>query len=181
MKRPVERAARRIALVEWGGDAWLLPAGSRAANRGRGSVAFSDATEGSFEAGMEMRSGVRGRTRTSELIGSETDAALGRASEKNAEDLGQCDGERRRERLVDDGVDEKIIGHRMRVGGGAGVGGLAIFLFLAFAILHEPAGEHGAGVFVEPLVEQGADLLAEIGGVAEASEFIRLQGIARSG
>ena len=32
MKRPVERAARRIALVEWGGDAWLLPAGSRAAN-----------------------------------------------------------------------------------------------------------------------------------------------------
>ena len=95
MKRPVERAAKRIELVEWGGDAWLLPAGSRAASGGRGSGAFSDATEGSFEAGMEMRSGVRGRTRTSELIGSETDAALGRASEKNAEDLGQCDGERR--------------------------------------------------------------------------------------
>ena len=51
----------------------------------------------------------------------------------------------------------------------------------ALALLDQPAGHHGVGVFVEPLVEQGGDLLAEIGRVAEAREFVALQGVARGG
>jgi len=51
----------------------------------------------------------------------------------------------------------------------------------AFALFDEAAGEHGRGVFLEPLIEQGGDLLAEIGGVAEARKLIGLQSIARSG
>jgi hypothetical protein len=51
----------------------------------------------------------------------------------------------------------------------------------AFALLHQPAGKHGGGFFGEPLVEQGGDLLAEIGGVTETREFVALQGVARSG
>jgi hypothetical protein len=38
----------------------------------------------------------------------------------------------------------------------------------AFALFHEPAREHGGSVFLQPLIEEGADLLAEIGGVAKA-------------
>ena len=50
-----------------------------------------------------------------------------------------------------------------------------------FALLDQPAGDHGVGVFVEPLVEQGRDLLAEIGRVTEAREFVALQGVAGGG
>jgi len=48
----------------------------------------------------------------------------------------------------------------------------------AFALLDQPAGDHGVRVFVEPLVEQGRDLLTEIGRVTEAREFVALQGVA---
>jgi len=51
----------------------------------------------------------------------------------------------------------------------------------ALALLDQPAGDHGVGVFVEPLVEQGRDLLAKIGRVVEAREFVALQGVAGSG
>ncbi len=47
--------------------------------------------------------------------------------------------------------------------------------------LSGPAGNHGVGILVEPLVEQGRDLLAEIGGVTESGEFVALQGVAGSG
>jgi hypothetical protein len=49
----------------------------------------------------------------------------------------------------------------------------------AFALLDEPAGEHGAGVLFYPLIEQGVNLLAEIGGMAKAREFVALKRIAR--
>jgi len=49
----------------------------------------------------------------------------------------------------------------------------------SFALLHEPARQHGAGVFLEPLIEKGANLLAKIGGVAQARKFIALERVAR--
>jgi hypothetical protein len=178
MKRLVERTAKPIALVEWGGDAWLLPASSRAASRSPGRRPDSRASECSFEADLGTSSGVKGHARTVEVSGSKSEIVSRWGLVKNAQRSHDSVGEGRGKGLVDDLIDEKIIGHGMRVLGGAGGCGLAIFLFVAFAIFHEPAGQHGAGVFFEPLIEQAAHLLAEIGGVAETSEFIGLQGIA---
>ena len=47
----------------------------------------------------------------------------------------------------------------------------------SFAQGEEDAGDHGVGVFVNPLVEKCRYLLAKIGRVPEAGEFIRLQGV----
>lgn len=83
-------------------------------------------------------------------------------------------------------IRQEIIGHRMAGGGsgwrgrfgrGFGAGGANG----ALALLDEPAGKHGVGVFVEPLVEEGRDLLAEVGGMAEAREFVTLESVAGSG
>ena len=84
-------------------------------------------------------------------------------------------------------IRQKIIGHRMAVGGkrfgggllrrGLGVRGLNC----ALALLDEPAGDHGVGVFVEPLVEEGRDFLAQVGGVGEAREFVAVKRVAGSG
>ena len=84
-------------------------------------------------------------------------------------------------------IRQKIIGHRMAVcGRGVGGGRVRCLLRLrgkngALALLDQPASDHGVGIFVEPLVEQGRDLLAEIGRVTEAGEFVALQGVAGSG
>ena len=84
-------------------------------------------------------------------------------------------------------IRQKIIGHRMAVGGvrfGGGLvrGGLGFRgENRALALLDQPSGDHGVGVFVELLVEEGRDLLGEIGSVAEAREFVALQRVARSG
>src|SRR5690242_11128792 len=71
-------------------------------------------------------------------------------------------------------IRQKIIGHRMAVCGRRFGGGL-VRRGLGFrgenralALLDQPARDHGVGVFVEPLVEQGRDLLAEISRVAQA-------------
>jgi hypothetical protein len=50
----------------------------------------------------------------------------------------------------------------------------------AFALLDQPTGDQGVAVFVEPLVEEGIDFLAEIGGVCEAREFVTVQSVGRS-
>lgn len=47
-------------------------------------------------------------------------------------------------------------------------------------VIEHPAGEHGLGSFLDPLVDQGGNFLAEIGGVIEASELEALQGSSRS-
>jgi hypothetical protein len=47
-----------------------------------------------------------------------------------------------------------------------------------FALLHQPARQHGCGVLLKPGVQQLRDLLAEIGRVAEPRELVALQGIA---
>ena len=83
-------------------------------------------------------------------------------------------------------IRQKIIGHRMAVcGRGVGGGRVSGLLRLrgkhgALPLLDQPAGNHGVGILVEPLVEQGRDLLAEIGRVTEAGEFVALQGVAGS-
>jgi hypothetical protein len=79
-------------------------------------------------------------------------------------------------------IRQNIIGHGAAAGGNllgtlsrvSGEDG-------AFAVFDQPASEHGGRVFLEPLIEEFADLLAQIGGVAEAGEFIGLQSVARSG
>src|SRR6266852_4699560 len=82
-----------------------------------------------------------------------------------------------------DAIRQKIIGHRMAVGGG----GLGCRRFRggaedgAFALLDEPASERGVGVFFKPLIEEGSDLLAEICGVGQAGELVALESVAGGG
>ncbi len=59
-------------------------------------------------------------------------------------------------------------------------GSVFLHLLRAFLLLHQPARQHGCGVFLDPKVEQRADLLAEIGGMVEPREFIALQRVPRS-
>ncbi len=78
-------------------------------------------------------------------------------------------------------IRKKIIGHGMSVLRGWFVGG-SDFLCRrrTFALLHQPARQHGCGTFLHPLVEKSSDLLAEIRSMAEAREFIALQRDSRS-
>lgn len=84
--------------------------------------------------------------------------------------------------LRDGSIRKKIIGHAMRAvaaryasgNGFRQAGG-------AFALLQKPAREHGSGGFLHPLIDQGNNLLAEIGGVRKAREFVALQRIFGSG
>ena len=81
-------------------------------------------------------------------------------------------------------IREEIIGHRMRA-----VMPIARPRFRrgvrlrdakrALALLHEPAREHGGGIFLQPGIQQLADLFAEIGGMAEPGKFVALERIAR--
>ncbi len=48
-----------------------------------------------------------------------------------------------------------------------------------FALLHQPARKHSRGVLFKPGIQQLRDLLAEIGRVAQAGEFVTLQRSAR--
>jgi len=88
---------------------------------------------------------------------------------------------------ANESIRQKIIGHRMaicgnRFGGGMVRRGLCVSgVNRALPLLNEPAGDHGVGVFVEPLVEEGRDLLAEIGGVCKAREFVAMERVAGSG
>lgn len=78
-------------------------------------------------------------------------------------------------------IRKKIIGRGMCVLRRTLAGG-SVFLHWrgTFALLHQPARKHGCGIFLHPLVQKRSDLLAEIGSMAEAREFITLQRIARS-
>ena len=48
------------------------------------------------------------------------------------------------------------------------------------ALVYQQAREHGAGGFIDPLIEQRANLFAQIGGMTETGEFVALQRITRS-
>jgi hypothetical protein len=79
-------------------------------------------------------------------------------------------------------IREKIIGHRMSVGaGGFGRGRIFRGEDGALAPLNQPASQHCGRVFLEPLVEQIGNLLAEIGSVSKAGKLIGLQSSAGSG
>jgi hypothetical protein len=89
-------------------------------------------------------------------------------------------------------IRQEIIGHRLR-GDLRGHGGwnaagsrLSGRRFVgghhgALALFDKPASKHGGGILFNPGVDEGSDLLAEIGGVTEAREFVALQGVAGSG
>lgn len=79
-------------------------------------------------------------------------------------------------------IRKKIIGHGMSVFRKSFTRG-SVFLRLlrAFLLFHQPARQHGRGIFLDPKIEQRAYLLAEIGGMVETREFIALQRVSRSG
>jgi hypothetical protein len=79
-----------------------------------------------------------------------------------------------------DTICKNIIGRTCAAGRLGGVGGIfGCGDDGALALVDEPAGEHGGGVFFEPLVEKGSDLFAEIGSVGEARKFVGLKRGAR--
>jgi hypothetical protein len=132
----------------------------------------------SFEELTDIHAGTRGRDRVTCRFPTEMTAAKGCDIQKTEKPSGSSAGNGRREHSI----SEEIIGHRLSVGrcagGGPIVGTGAGAVRGALAIFHQPAREHRAGVFVEPLIEQGANLLAGVGGVAKSGEFIGLQRIA---
>ena len=78
-------------------------------------------------------------------------------------------------------IRKKVIGHGMR----AIVTRLSLGKHVgqprrSFSLLNQQARQHGCGVLVDPLVNQGGDLLAEIGGVRQTRQFKTLQGVPRS-
>lgn len=78
-------------------------------------------------------------------------------------------------------IREKIIGHSMRIFRERFAGRNALqHLRRALLLFHQPPRQHSGGILLHPKIEQRADLLAEIGGVAETREFIALQRISRS-
>ena len=84
-------------------------------------------------------------------------------------------------RWSQNGVGEKVIGRTGAVDKLAVSAGRPIARIRgAFALGNEPARNRGRGVFFEPLVHQRGDLLAEVGGVTEARQFVTLQAVARS-
>ncbi len=87
-------------------------------------------------------------------------------------------------------IREKIIGHSMRGLASCFAGSRSLVVgrrLLArrvsrggmLALLHQPARQHGGGVFLQPGIQQLSDLFAEIGRVTQAGKLITLQGIAR--
>lgn len=51
----------------------------------------------------------------------------------------------------------------------------------AFALIHQPACQHGRGVFLEVLIQERSQFLAQIRRMSEAGKFIALQCVAGSG
>jgi hypothetical protein len=88
---------------------------------------------------------------------------------------------------ANESIRQKIIGHNVAIGRhrfgsglirrGLDVGGAHI----ALAQLEEHASDHGVGIFVDPLIEEGIDFLAQIGGVTKARKFVTVQSVAGSG
>jgi hypothetical protein len=77
-------------------------------------------------------------------------------------------------------IRKKIIGHGMSVFRKSFCGqDIVLRLLRTFPLLHQPARQHGRGIFLHPKIEQRANFLAEIGGMAETREFVALQRVAR--
>src|SRR5580704_8342243 len=78
---------------------------------------------------------------------------------------------------------QKIIGRTLVRSGSRGVGSSGSFGSKngAFALLHQPAGEHGGRVFFHPLIEQRTNLFAQIRREIEPREFVALERVAGGG
>jgi hypothetical protein len=48
-------------------------------------------------------------------------------------------------------------------------------------MVQHPAGEHGFAAFLDPLIDKGGDLGAQVGGVIQSGEFKALQRRTRCG
>ncbi len=78
------------------------------------------------------------------------------------------------------GIGKKIIGRGNAARGWRlGAGWRAIRLHSVFALVDQPPGNGGRRILFKPLIHQCADLFAEVGGMAEARQFIALQAVAR--
>jgi hypothetical protein len=78
-------------------------------------------------------------------------------------------------------IRKKIIGHGMSVFRERFAGGnIFQHLLRPLLLFHQPASQHGGGILLHPKVEKRADLLAEIGGMAETREFVTLERVSRS-
>jgi len=78
-------------------------------------------------------------------------------------------------------VRKKIIGHRMRpIAPRWGARKHVRCPCGAFPLLEKPAGKHSGGIFLQPLVDQRGNFLAEIRGVSQSRKFKTLEGVARS-
>ena len=113
----------------------------------------------------------------SAALGGRVDGELSNASRKIASTSSKTTVSGRRNRPI----RQNIIGRatpmlRQRV---AGVR-LLLSVRRPFALLDQPAGEHGGGVFFHPLIEKRGNFLAEIGGMTKPREFVALERIARS-
>src|SRR5208282_3631703 len=81
-----------------------------------------------------------------------------------------------------DPFSQKVIGRTTPlVFGTCGRGSSLFFKDSAFALIHQPACQHGRGVFLEVLIQERSQFLAQIGRVSEAGKFIGLQRVAGSG
>ena len=84
-------------------------------------------------------------------------------------------------RRRDRSIRKNIIGHGMSAFPERfSRGNLFVRLLRAFPLLHQPARQQGRRTFFDPQVEQGANFLAEIGGMVEPREFETLQRVVRS-
>jgi hypothetical protein len=94
------------------------------------------------------------------------------------ETSGSCAGSARR----NDAISQKVIGRTSPfVFGGCGRGCSLFGEDGAFALIHQPTRQHGGGVFLEILIQERPQFLAQIRRVSEAGKFIALQGIAGRG
>lgn len=79
-------------------------------------------------------------------------------------------------------IREKIIGRTLGLTGLLGNGRKRIGeQGFALAILHQPSGQQGVRVFLDPLLHQGGNLLAEVRGMTKPGEFVALQAGTRCG
>ena len=80
-----------------------------------------------------------------------------------------------------DTIPKKVIGRTAPfVFGGRGRGSSLFAEDSAFALIHQPACQHGRGVFLEVLIQERSQFLAQIRRVSEAGKFVALERIARS-
>jgi len=79
-------------------------------------------------------------------------------------------------------IRKKIIGRGMRpIVMDVGVGKQIRPSGGSFPLLQKQPRQHGGCIFFHPLIKQGANLLAEIGGMRQPRELEALQGASRSG